>query len=415
MSDHYASRLDAVQWAAAAAITVDHVVPFLHEGTALVTEMVPAPPPEAAGDTAVAVLRDATRIKPKLDTTTGQASWDGARATNVLGKEYAIDLGDGFQAVYRPYSVNDPAKTEYSLRGRLEIIAPAGEGHGSELVRRHGQLNLANLTMTRDEGEYSYLTANVTAQNLGNHAEGAAAWATGEHLEEMVRQEIFYERAHEAVGMTDSQLATFAKTIQLEANTRAQPAKVQVLRDAVAKAAGFADGAALAGSPGYDPAPQRSAGWLTWSRFDVGNSLPKLSTAVAGRSLVHKTSAAGLKAMLATGVLASTERRTTMGTHQGVGMSEEADKLSGGASSVFLRVRKTSSLQSEPSLVWDQPEKLLARADYYGANADTFWAINPAGSHSVSKATRDPFKLANFASSSNEVMFADGIDLLGPL
>src|SRR3569833_786815 len=110
MSDHYASRLDAVQWAAVVAFSVDLVVPFLHVGTALVTEMVPAPPPEAAGDTAVAVLRDATRIKPKLDTTTGQASWDGARATNVLGKESDIDLGDGFQAVYRHYSVNDPAK-----------------------------------------------------------------------------------------------------------------------------------------------------------------------------------------------------------------------------------------------------------------------------------------------------------------
>ncbi|MEU8632523.1 hypothetical protein AB0C38_10170 [Amycolatopsis sp. NPDC048633] len=414
MLDYYVGRFEAVQHAAATGTPIDHVAPFLHEGTALVTVMVPALPPEVSSDSAVAVLRDATRIKPKLDTTTGQASWDGARATNVLGKEYAIDLGDGFQAVYRPYSVNDPSKTEYSLRGRLEVIAPAGEDHGPELVRRLGQLNLANRPMTRDEGEYSYLTANVTAQGLGKHAEVAAARVTGEHLEEMVRQEIFYERAHEAVGMTDSQLATFAKGIQLEAHTRALPAKVQVLRDAVAKAAGFADGSALAGSPGYDPAPQRSAGWLTWSRFDVGNSFPKLSTAVAGRSLVHKTSAAGLKAMLATGVLASTERRTTMGTHQNVGMSEGADKLSGGASSVFLRVRKTSSLASEPSLVWDQPERLLARADYYGANADTFGAINPVGSHSVSKATRDPFKIATFTSASNEVMFADGIDLLGP-
>ncbi|MDQ7808399.1 hypothetical protein Q5425_32090 [Amycolatopsis sp. A133] len=414
MLDHYLAQLQAVKDAVATGTSVAHVTPFQHQGTELVTVMVPAPPPEGAAG-AVAVLRGATRIKPELDTGTGQASWDGARATNVLGKEYAIDLGDGYQAIYRPYSVNDPATTEYSLRGRLEVIAPAGEGHGPELVARLGRLNLANRPMTQDEGEYTYLTTNVTAQSLDKRAEVVAAHATGQHLEEMVRQEIFHERAHEAVGMTGAQLADFAKHIQLEAHTRALPAKVQVLRDAVAKAAGFADGDALAASTGYDPAPRRSAGWLTWTRFDVGNSAAKLGSAVAGRSLVHSTSHTGLKAMLATGVLASTERRTTMGTHVGVGKSESADKLTGGASSVFLRVRPTSSLDSEPKLIWDQPERLLVRADYYGANGDTFGVVNPAKVEQYgAKSTKDSFKIAKFANPSNEVMFADGIDLLGP-
>lgn len=413
MLDHYAAQLQAVQHAVATGTPVAQVKPFLHQGTELVTVMVPASPPDGAAG-AVAVLRGATRIKPELDTTTGQASWDGARTTNVLGKEYAIDLGDGYQAVYRPYSINDPATTEYSLRGRLEVIAPAGEGHGPQLVARLGQLNLANRPMTRNEGEYTYLTANITAQSLEKRAEVAAAHATGQHLEEMVRQEIFHERAHEAVGMTGPQLADFAKNIQLEAHTRALPAKVQVLRDAVAKATGFADGDALAASTGYDPAPRRSAGWLTWTRFDVGNSAGKLSNAVASRSLVHSTSYTGLKAMLATGVLASIERRTTMGTHVGVGQSEAADKLTGGASSVFLRVLPTSSLDSGPKLIWDQPGRLLARADYYGANADTYGVVNPAKAGQYAKSTRDPFKIAKFANSSNEVMFADGIDLLGP-
>ncbi|MEV4147721.1 hypothetical protein AB0J40_28915 [Amycolatopsis sp. NPDC049691] len=268
--------------------------------------------------------------------------------------------------------------------------------------------------MTRDEGEYTYLTANVSAQSLDKRAEVVAAHATGQHLEEMVRQEIFHERAHEAVGMTGPQLADFAKNIQLEAHTRALPAKVQVLRDAVAKATGFADGDALATSPGYNPAPRRSAGWLTWTRFDVGNSAGKLNSALNGRSLVHSTSFTGLKAMLATGVLASTERRTTMGTHANVGSSEAADKLTGGASSVFLRVLPASSLGSGLKLVWDQPERLLARADYYGANADTYGVVNPFKAGQYAKSTRDPFKIAKFANPSNEVMFADGIDLLGP-
>ncbi|WP_410633862.1 hypothetical protein [Amycolatopsis sp. cmx-4-83] len=415
MLDHYAGLLQAIQQAVAAGTQVEHAKPFLHDGTAMVTVMVPAMPSEACGGAAVAVLRDATRIKPALDDATGQASWTGARSTDVLGKEYAIDLGEGYQAVYRPYGVNDPANTEYSLRGRLEIIAPAGEGQGPEVVRRLGQLNLANRPMTRDEGEHSYLVANVTAQGLGKHSEVVAAQVTGDHLEEMVRQEIFHERAHEAVGMSDLQVAKFAKDIQLEAHTRALPAKVRVLRDAVAKATGFADGAALATSRGYDPAPRRSAGWLAWTRFDVGNANDKLKAAIAGRSLTHSTSFAGLKAMLATGVLASTERRTTMGTATGIGKSEHADKLTGGATSVFLRLRQSASLEHSTTLVWDQPERLLARADYYGANADTFGVINPAkaGEYGKSPSTRDPFKIAKFSSAGNEVMFGDGIHLLG--
>ncbi|MBE8519397.1 hypothetical protein ILP97_18100 [Amycolatopsis sp. H6(2020)] len=410
MLDHYISKLNAVHQAASSGAAVDQVTPFLHEGTATVTVMVPA-----TGGEAMAILRDATRIKPHLDAATGMASWDGARSGNVSGKEYAIDLGDGYQAVYRPYSINHPATTEFSLRGRLELIAPAGEGHGPELVQRLGQLNLANRPMTRDEGEYTYLTANVTAQNLTGHAGVTAATKTGEHLEEMVRQEIFYERAHQAVGMDDAQLARFAKTIQLEAHTRALPAKVQVLREAIAKATGYADGTTLAASTGYDPTPQKSAGWLTWSRFDVANSLGKLGSACAKRSLVHTTSYAGLKSMLATGVLASTERRTTMGIAEGMGTSESTDKFTGGASSVFLRVKPTPSAVTDPMLVWDRPEKLLSRADYYGANGDTFGVINPAQISQYSNATltRDPFTIAGFGNSSNEVMFSDGIDLLG--
>lgn len=61
-----------------------------------------------------------------------------------------------------------------------------------------------------------------------------------------------------------------------------------------------------------------------------------------------------------------------------------------------------------------RPIRLLARADYYGANGDTFGAVNPVKVDQYgAKSTRNPYKIAKFTSSSNEVMFADGIDLLG--
>lgn len=419
MLQHYQDKIAALDHAVATATKIAQVQPFTYEGTTLVTTMVPSAPAEATSDHAVAALREGTRIKPALDPETGEASWNGtARWTDVSAKEYAIELGDGFQAVYRPYSVNDPKTTEYSLRGRLEIIAPAGHGNGPELLNRLGQLHLANRPMSPAEGEHSYLSANVVAQNLAQHADVVQARQTGEHLEDMVRQELFHERAHEAVGMTEAQLARFAKEIQLEARTRALPAKVGVLRDAVAHATGFADGTALAASPGYDPAPRKVGGWFTWSRFDVGNAAGKLASATEGKSLVHASSPDGLRMMLKTGVLASSERRLTMGTKREMGKSEDTDKLTGGASSVFLRVLKTpTSSEHHPRLIWDDPPRLLARADYYGANADTFGVINPAKTAEYSKgspATRDPFAIAKFTSASNEVMFSDGIDLLGP-
>ncbi|MFI6031369.1 hypothetical protein [Amycolatopsis magusensis] len=413
MLGHYKQQLQAIAHSVGTATKVGQVAPYLHQGTTTVTTMMPAL--VADGDDHVAaVLRKATRIKPDLDETTGQAHWDGnARWDHVSGKEYAINLGDGFQAIYRPYSINDPAHTEYSLRGRLEIIAPPGDGHGHDLVNRLGQLNLANRPMTRDEGEHTYLAANIKAQDLGTQAEVAEAISTGDQLEEMIRQELFQARAHQAVGMDSAQLGRFAKSIQLEAHTKALPPRVKVLRNAVATATGHASGEALAATDGYDPTPRRSGGWLTWTRFDVGNSMPSLQKALTGKALVHATSFDGLKAMLASGSLASTERRTMMGVKAGVGKSEGQDKYTGGASSVFLRVMATPSDKIHASLVWDDPATLLSRADYYGANADTFGAVNPAKA-AHSKATRNPFKIAKFANPANEVMFGDGIDLLGP-
>ncbi|UMP06678.1 hypothetical protein [Amycolatopsis sp. EV170708-02-1] len=414
MLAHYAAKLADVEAAAAAAKNVGHVNPYLHEGVATVTVTMPVLASDTGDHRVAGLLRDATRIKPTLDSETGQASWNGkARWENVEGKEYMINLGDGFQAVYRPYSVNSPKTTEFSLRGRLEIIAPAGEGHGPDVVKRLGQLNLANRPMTRAEGEYGYLAANVKAQNLAGKTEVQAAITTGDQLEEMTRQELFHERAHLAIGLDDAQLARFAKDIQLDAHTQALPTRVRVLREAVAKVTGHQTGDALAATAGYDPAPRRSGGWLTWNRFDVGNSMTKLTAAFKGKALVHATSATGLKAMLANGVLASTERRTLMGVSRGVGMSEDQDKFTGGASSVFLRVLGKPPSHGGPKLVWDQPERLLHRADYYGANADTYGAVNPAKAGEYASSTRDPFKIAKFAHAANEVMFGDGIDLLG--
>lgn len=78
---------------------------------------------------------------------------------------------------------------------------------------------------------------------------------------------------------------------------------------------------------------------------------------------------------------------------------------------MFLRVGFEPS--SGPALFWDDPSTLLRRSDWYAYSADHFGSLNPQSGHSTSGMTRDPAKVAGFGGGSNEVMFKNGIDLLG--
>ncbi|WP_043463438.1 hypothetical protein [Kitasatospora sp. MBT66] len=389
------------------------VTPYLHTGMATVTEYVPAPPEEGEDDGLLkATKRSASRIKATIDKSTGTTSWDGETRSKANGIEYAIDLGDGYSAVYRPYAGNDPATTEYSMRGQLEIHAPAGAGHGQDLVGRLEQLHLNNRAMKAPEGELTYLHANITAQGLAKNSGVQQALETAHALEDLQVQELFHERAHEAIGLDATELGAFAKRLQMEAAHKVLPKKVTVLRDAVAKATGFADGAALAASSGYDPTPSRSAGWSSWNRFDVTGAPEQFDAAWKGKSLIHNIGKGSLVDVFATGVLASTERRAVMGIGGGLGMSEGADKKTGGANYAFVRVANTSSAgKAGGRLIWDNPRTLIQRADYYAYDGDHFGALNPHGGHSTHGQTRDPYKIANFTSGSNEVMLRNGADL----
>lgn len=421
MAAHYRAHLDAVAARISGTVTASYadggkvptVTLYLHTGTATVTMHVPAPDSASEPGKLSATLRQAGRIQASIDPATGMSSWDGQARVRAKGKEYLVDLGDGFSAIYRPYQANDPTKHEFSLRGQLEVHAPPGAGNGQQLVRRLGQLNLVNRPMTAAEGEWTYLQANITAQNLASHPQVAQAVNAARAMEDLEVQEVFHARAHEAVGLDPPGLHALAREFQLDAAARCLPKKVAVVRDAVAAATGFASGAELAAHPGYDPVPRASGGWLTWSRFDVTGRPAEIAKAWSGRRLVHKVGGgANLTAMFATGVLASTERRAVMGVASGKGISESVDKRTGGANSVFLRVRDSPYVPG-PALVWDDPAVLLRRADYYGYNSDHFGSLNPASGKSTAGLTRDPKVIAAFTSSTNEVMVGNGIDLLG--
>lgn len=374
-----------------------------------VTEHVPAPAEDVPEGLLPTRIRSATRIAPGLKN--GRAHWDGKGRARGQGKEYAVDLGDGYEAIYRPYKATGKDSPDFSHRGALEIVAPQGEGHGQELVRRLGQINLVNRGMTAEEGEWAYLVRNVWAQQLDRHKVVSEALSDADGLEDAMQEVLVAERAHEAVGMNEEQLVRFAKHIRLEAEARALQEKVRVVREAVAKTSGFASGDELAATPGYDPTPKKSGGWLVWERFDVAQKPEDITAAFGSKGLSHNLTGRNLVDVLKNGgVLASTERRRLMGITGAKGMSETADMKTGGARSIFLRV---SSKSGGASLFWDDPSRLLRRADWYAYGSDHFGSLNPESSHSTKGQTRNPQAVAAFNGGSNEVMFRDGIDLLG--
>lgn len=394
---------------------VGYVSPHTVQQTVTVTEMVPAPAEEPPEGLLGATIRETTRIKPTL-TSDGVGSWDGmSRYDEAVGVEYRVDLGDGYEAVYRPH-VTQPGhgSAVVGQRGFLEIIAPVGAGHGAEMVDRLGQLNLVNRPMTAAEAEWTYLQRNVWAQRLDTHPDVASAINAAKTLDDTFAEVIFAERAHQAVGMNNAELGRFAKAIQLEAEARALPEKSRLVRDAVATHLGLANGDTLAASPGYDPKPRRSAGWYVWDRFDVTADPDAVSAQFGNRVLYHHVTGNNIADMFRnSGALVATERRRVMGIQPGLGMSEHADMTSGGSRAVDLRIGNTPP-SAGTHLVWTDPTKLMRRSDWYAYDGDFFAASTNEGKWSTNSQTRDPAKVAKFKKSNNEILFRNGIDLCGP-
>jgi len=227
------------------------------------TEMVQDPDAEQSGLATQKVKT--TRGACKL--VAGESQWDGTRKPDGKGQEYKIDLGDGFVARYRPHGQLDAAK---GRQGSLEIQAPPGSGHAGELVGRLAQLNLISRPLTGAEAEWTYLSRNAWAQGIDTSAPTKAALASAAGLDETMQEVLFAEHAHEAVGLSEGELDSWARRIRLEAEAKALPFKVKVIRDAVSAQLGYSSGEALQTAPGYNPTPiTEGTGFHTWNRFDV--------------------------------------------------------------------------------------------------------------------------------------------------
>src|SRR6266540_5454576 len=102
MISAYAKALDQVRKAAETKIKSPWVPPFETTYTKTVKEEVVLPPDPDALQGLPAKLRDATKLAAVEEG--GVASWDGATRKPGKGKEYLIDLGGGYQAIYRSHA-----------------------------------------------------------------------------------------------------------------------------------------------------------------------------------------------------------------------------------------------------------------------------------------------------------------------
>lgn len=218
MLEHYRSHAAAIEVSLlGGGGKVPHVTAFEHSGSQTVTRLVPDP--DAAVPGPAVTVRPATRPAAVLDSD-GVAHWNGEdRVPAETGQEYALDLGDGYTAVYRPHhSTHDLTDLpQLSQRGHLEIVAPAGGGHGADLVATLVDLHLVNRTMTAAEGEWSYLRRQIWAQDLDEHPGVSQALRTAGDLDDATEHLLFAERAHQAMGLDERGPRTFARSLRLDA------------------------------------------------------------------------------------------------------------------------------------------------------------------------------------------------------
>jgi hypothetical protein len=407
MVQAYSQALDLVKKAAAGKTKSPWIPPFEATYAKTVKEEVVLPPDPDAQVGLPAKLRDATKLAAIEEA--GVSTWDGTTRKPTKGKEYLIDLGDGYQAIYRSHA--KAHQVPFSRQGTLEVVAPEGAGPDA-LLPELERLNLQSAPATRAEAELMYLERNVWAQRLskdpGYQKIQEAKTLTDDEFEKVAHEVPYSELA----GMDQPQLQSLAQSLALRAERRVIPARTAMLKRFFEERMGLPEGG-LETLPAYRPEPEQGPGFLTWGRFD---HTPEQIRKVAGtKKIVHELTSGNKAGTLCQliesgGILASTDVRARMGVHVH-SMSPDADQHTGGASYVFTRIR---SKGAKCDLEWD-PETVLSRSDWFAYPSDHYGAINPSDHHYSSHSfTTDPAALASYNGSSNEVMFKNGLPVLGP-
>jgi hypothetical protein len=408
MISAYAKALDQVRKAAETKVKSPWVPPFEATHMKTVKEEVVLPPDPDALQGLPAKLRDATKLAALEEG--GVASWDGATGKPGKGKEYLIDLGNGYQAIYRSHTKSH--QVPFSRQGTLEVVAPKGAG-AEALLPQLEKLNIQSAPATKEEAELMYLERNVWAQRLTKEPGYLKIQQESKSLNDAEFEKVAHEVPYsEIAGMDQSQLNALARSLALRAERRVIPTRTAMLKRFFEDRMGLAEGG-LEKLPTYHPEPESGPGFLTWRRFD--RSAEQIHKAVGTKKIVHELTSGNKVGTLCQmiesgGLLASTDVRARMGVHVH-SMSPDADQHTGGAAYVFTRVRGKGA---KCDLEWD-PENVLSRSDWFGYPSDHYGAINPSDHHYSSHSfTTDPAKLASFKGSSNEVMFKNGLPLLGP-
>jgi hypothetical protein len=385
------------------------------EGKYTTTESVEEAIPNPDVDDAAlpTVEKTGVRIDPTMKD--GKSYWQPGMTTEqgAPKKMWEVDLGDGYKVMYYPESVTENAATSggnahnsqfkgASMRRRMTVIAPKdGDAHGA--LERLERIHVNPRPMTKAEAEFTYLDRNASTLGLNTNAAVAKARAEAAEYAEGIAISRVYERKHEAVGLSEPEQREWIRKQRVAADGDALPYRARRLREGLAQALGYKDAADLRADKHYDPAPVRNAGKPFFKRLPEQKGQTPGS---GGKNFVHNVGGGPSRMVdiAACGTLASQEKRRIMGVQKGIGMSEDADQATRGASSVFLHAGKGHGKSSTNcGIVWQgkQAEAIANRTDWYVTAGDHFGAQQKA--HTTLKGLN--------SIGGGEFMVSDSIDL----
>ena len=206
MVQAYSQALAQLKKAASGKTKSPWIPPFETSYTKTVKEEVVLPPDPDAQVGLPAKLRDGTKLAAIEDG--GVSTWDGTTRKPMKGKEYLIDLGDGYQAVYRSHA--KAHQVPFSGQGTLEVLAPKDAGPKA-LLSHLERLNLQSAPATRAEAELMYLERNVWAQRLTKDPGYQKIQQDSKALVDTEFEKVAHEVPYsELAGMDQPQLNTLA-------------------------------------------------------------------------------------------------------------------------------------------------------------------------------------------------------------
>lgn len=316
---------------------------------AKITEYQPPAPTQPSGPAAPIQARDVTPWHLEMSVDNGElkaAATPGKKEYYRAGAGLEADLGDGVVAVYTMHGNSN----QYSQTGRLQIHLPDWNGDPRQvetILNKMDKLGLDVQLATKEDARLTYL----------------------------------YQMAH-SMGLRQNMDYKTEVLQPIEDRKPAVSERIRLYKDYLKKNLSAAAYRQLDDEATYMPRFDRTwkdgrrsveGGWAYWERCDI--TMAELESQMPGYKLTHSHQMSGYsgkaadfltRSLKTNGTLANTEERVRMDIWKGEGASSQSDMGTGGAGSLFTRIR---SGQGDD---YEFDKRLLLRTGNYSFAGDRF-------------------------------------------